>query len=99
MNLVKPQIEARPRAGLYSSLLPKMPFILDKEVEPTPLPTNTNMLPCHSQTRQHCEICLFQISRPGQKKKDKLQKLKSKCQKCDTAVCEKHSKLIINKHL
>ena len=45
MNLVRPKIEARPRVGLHSSLLSKMSFILDKEVEPTPTAANTDMLP------------------------------------------------------
>lgn len=91
MNLVRPQIEARPSVGFHSSLLSKMSFILSKEVEPTP--TNTDMLPRHGQTKKRCEI-----SEPCQKKKkDKLQKLKSRCQKCGTTVCEQHSKLIFDK--
>ena len=64
MNLVRPQIEAIPRVALHSSLLSNMSFILGKEVEPTPTPTNTDMLPQHGQTNQRCEICLFEISGP-----------------------------------
>ena len=43
MNLVRPQIEARLRVGLHSSLLRKMSFILGKDVEPTLTPTNTDV--------------------------------------------------------
>ena len=64
MNLVRPQIEAIPRVALHSSLLSNMSFILGKEVEPTPTPTNTDMLPQRGQTNQRCEICLFEISGP-----------------------------------
>ena len=100
MNLVRLQIEARPRNGLHSSFLSKMPFIFGKEVEPTPTPTHPDMLFRHGHTKQRCEICLFEISGPGQKKeKDKPQKLKSRCEKCGIAVCEQLSKLICDKHL
>ena len=54
MNLVRPQIEARPRVELHSSLPPNMSVILGKEVKPSPTLTNTNVLPRHGQTKQRC---------------------------------------------
>ena len=56
MNLARPQIEARPRVELHSSLPPNISVILGKEVEPIPTMTNTNMLPRHGETKtkQRC---------------------------------------------
>ena len=56
MNLVRPQIEARPRVELHSSLPPNISVIPGKEVEPIPTLTNTNTLPRHDETKtkQRC---------------------------------------------
>ena len=56
MNLARPQIEARPRVKLHSSLPPNISVILGKVVEPIPTLTNTNMLPRHGETKtkQRC---------------------------------------------
>ena len=105
VSLVKPQIMARPTNGLSTNTLSKMSVIVGKEF----VATKTNAVeeaqdgcdfPRYGETRQRCDICLFNITGPQYKaNKSSLGKTKSRCQKCGKPVCENHSKIICRKHL
>lgn len=102
LNLVRPQIEARPRIGLNKSLVAKMSSFIEIEngLAPTAVPdAAAATFPCIAGTKKHCVLCLDECSGQGCKeKKDKFSKVKSRCQKCDIAVCDKHSKLVCYNH-
>jgi len=96
-SLVKPFIAARPTIGLNLNTRSKMSIILGRALE-----QNVPVADEHSrfgETKQRCDICLYDISGDGQKnKKECIEKLKSRCQKCGNPVCDQHSKLICEKH-
>ena len=109
MYLAMPQIQARPRVGLTSTLNNLMDSYLEKysnEAGPPstpvrsgklPLPTTPDELstPLGQRVKKKCRPCLNKIQGDGQKaKKNNLYGVKSRCELCFIPICQEHSKLV-----
>lgn len=92
MGLVKPFVAERSLNGLQTRVQSKISIILGTR--------EYGNFERNGETRQWCRICIANVMGHGQKQiKDKLTKVNSRCQECGEPVCEKHSKLICDKHL
>lgn len=98
LSLVKPFVTDRSLNGLHIHVQRKISIMLgNRELMPAVEHGNFER---NGETRQRCRICIANVLGVGHKQgKDKLTKIKSRCQECGEPVCEKHSKLICDKHL
>lgn len=99
MRLVKPFFETRPPLGLGIGQRSKMSVILGRNVDEI-IEAEVYEHPRFGETKQRYNICLFHISGQNQKKKkDPMEKLRSRCQKCGKPMYDDCSKLACEKHL
>ena len=100
MSFVKPFISERPLTGLSIDLKSKITILLGRNPADRPVAEIDEGYSRYNDTRQRCKICLGGITgKDHQKNRDKLNKMKSRCQMCGETVCDAHSKLICQKHL
>ena len=94
MSFVKLFISERSLTGLSIGLKSKITILLGRNTADRPVAEIDEGYSRYNDTRQWCKICLGGITG-----KDKLNKMKSRCQMCRETVCDAHSKLICQKHL
>ena len=99
MSLIKPFFETRPPVGLGIGLRSKISVILGRNFDEI-IEAEAYEHPRFGETKQRCNVCLFHISGQNQKKKkDLMEKLRSRCQKCGKLMYDDCSKLACEKHL
>ena len=103
LALVQPHVARRSRYGQTMSTQAKMNIILGRfncETGATNYGDNQNVYPYPSEdsNKQRCKICYDATHREGHKKqKDNMGKTKTRCHKCNIAVCREHLHVVCHK--
>ena len=91
MSLVTPQLRARRKDGLTLNTLKKIELLLPKDEREEVNPNQSNLLDKTGQ-RRRCRVCMKECTgKDHKKKKDKLGKMATQCQRCGEACCAKHT--------